>query len=156
MYGSSNRCYFICPDGSSDYFLQHKGIPQGDPLAPVLACLVLHQLLASINKQLLQRASLRLRSCQPGNNGYGSLAATLSYINDTFLFLMYEDLPWFIQSFSSLGLPLGIQLNLHKTKNLTLTTFDDSATVLSSLQHGFLQQALSLLNGVDSESTLGI
>jgi hypothetical protein len=82
--------------------------------------------------------------------------ATLSYMDDTFLFFMYEDLPWFIQSFSSLGLPLGIQLNLHKTKNLTLATSNDSATVLFPLQHGFLQQALSLLNGADSESKLGI
>jgi hypothetical protein len=156
MYGSSNRCFFTCPDGSSDYFLQHEGFPQGDPLAPVLACLVLHQLLQSINKQLLQRAAHRLHSRQPGDDGYGSLAATLSYIDDTFLFLMYDDLPWFIQSFKTLGLPLGIRLNPQKTKILTLTTTDDSATILSPSQFGFLTQALLLLNGAESESKQGI
>jgi hypothetical protein len=95
MYGSANRCYFTTPDGSTDFFLQHEGFPQGDPLAPVLACLVLHQLLEPLNAGLADRASNRLKTKYSGDDGLGSHAATFSYIDDTCSFLSYLDLSWF-------------------------------------------------------------
>jgi hypothetical protein len=153
MYGSANRCYFTTPEGMTDFFLQHEGFPQGDPLAPVLACLVLHQLLEPLNAGLSNRATARLLSKIPGDDGNGSLAATSSYIDDTCAFLDYSDLPWFLQTFSSLGQPLGIKLNRSKTKMLTVTGTGTSAEVLSASQKSSLDQALSLLDGPSSEIT---
>jgi hypothetical protein len=82
MYGAANRCYFTTPDGSTDFFLQHEGFPQGNPLAPVMACLVLHQLLEPLNSGLIARATNRLESKLSGDDGLGSLAATFFYIDD--------------------------------------------------------------------------
>jgi hypothetical protein len=155
MYGSANRCYFTTPEGTTDFFLQHEGFPQGDPLAPVLACLVLHQLLEPLNAGLSDRAATRLLSKATGGDGNGSLAATSSYIDDTCAFLDYSDLPWFLQTFSSLGLPLGIRLNQSKTKILTITGTGTSAEILSASQKTSLDQALSMLNGPSSEITKG-
>jgi hypothetical protein len=108
-----------------------------------------------LNAGLSNRATARLLSKIPGDDGNGSLAATSSYIDDTCAFLDYSDLPWFLQTFSSLGQPLGIKLNRSKTKILTVTGTGTSAEVLSASQKSLLDQALSLLDGPSSESTEG-
>jgi hypothetical protein len=156
MYGAANRCYFTTPDGTTDFFLQHEGFPQGDPLATVLSCLVLHQLLLPLNSGLADRAAQRLRAKLPGDDGFGSHAATSSFIDDTFVFLDYQDLPWFLDTFQSLGLPLGIRLNRTKTKIFTTTASTDSADFLFPSQLSNLQKALSSLDGASSEVRQGV
>jgi hypothetical protein len=135
MYGTYNECFYKTPDGAQDRFLQHEGFPQGDPLATILSCLVLHRLLEQLNARLLQRAKTRLNSKQAGDDGLGSQSATSSFIDDTFAYLTYEDLAPFLQDFKELGPPLGIRLNRTKTKILTTTsTQPSSITHLSTTQ----------------------
>jgi hypothetical protein len=117
-----------------------------------LACLVLHLLLTQLNSELVDRAGTRRKQLrQSGDDGLGSVAASYSYIDDTFLFLSYDDLPWYIRQFQILGAPLGIHLNTTKTKILTVTTDSPSAPLLSPAQNTSLQEALALLTGPSSE-----
>jgi hypothetical protein len=155
MYGTYNECFYKTPDGAQDRFLQHEGFPQGDPLATILSCLVLHRLLEQLNARLLQRAKTRLNSKQAGDDGLGSQSATSSFIDDTFAYLTYEDLAPFLQDFKELGPPLGIRLNRTKTKILTTTSTQPSSTHLSTTQLHHLHLALAELNGKDSEVTHG-
>jgi hypothetical protein len=105
MHGEANHCYFRTPEGDLSSFLQAEGFRQGDPLASILSCLVLHHLLEQLNTRALCRARLRLTAKIPRDNGKGSQAATSSFIDDTFAFLPYEDLALFIQDFKELGPP---------------------------------------------------
>jgi hypothetical protein len=43
-----NNCFFHRPDGTLDFFVQEDGFPQGVPLSPALACLVIFQTLEPI------------------------------------------------------------------------------------------------------------
>jgi hypothetical protein len=143
------------PEGALSSFLQAEGFPQGDPLASILACLVLHRLLEQLNTRALHRARLRLPAKIPGDDGKGSQAATSSFMDDTFAFLPYEDLALFIQEFKELGPPLGIRLNRSKTKILTTTATQPSRTLLSPLQRHHLHLALADLAGPNQEITQG-
>jgi hypothetical protein len=155
MYGEANHCYFRTPQGDQDFFLQNEGFPQGDPLASILSCLVLHRLLEQLNARAHTRAQLRLATKNPGDDGLGSQAATSSFIDDTFAYLTYEDLLPFILDFKELGAPLGIRLNRSKTQILTTTTTQPSHSLLSASQLHHLHLALAELEGPDSEITQG-
>ena len=115
MYGDANHCYFRTPEGTQDFFLQHNGFPQGNPLPSILSCLVLHILLEQLNTCARHRATQRLMAKDPGNDSLGSQASTSSFIDDTFAFLPYKDLLPFFQDFKELGLSLGNRLNRTKT-----------------------------------------
>jgi hypothetical protein len=152
MYANSNRCYFLTPTGTLDFFTQHEGFPQGDPLATILACLVLHKLLVPLNQSLKERALSRRRIHRfAGDDGQGSLSATSSYIDDCNSFVPYIDLTFFITEFRRLGPPLGIHCNLIKTKILTTITHAPNSTPLSTSNHQHLSDALNLLHGPSSE-----
>jgi hypothetical protein len=155
MYENPNRCFFHRPDGSLDFFIQEDGFPQGDPLSPALACLVINRILGPINAMLEKRAQARRTTHQRGDDGCGSKSAAHAYFDDAFAFLPYDDLPIFIETFQRLGPPIGIILNKTKTKILTLPTTHATITTLTTPQYTSLQQALSLLNGPTSEITGG-
>ena len=155
MYGDANHCYFRTPDGTQDSFLQHEGFPQGDPLASILSCLVLHRLLEQLNIRARHRATQRLAAKDPGDDGIGSHAATSSFIDDTFTFLPYDDLLPFLKDFKELGPPLGIRLNRTKTLILTTTSDRPSHAHLSPTQLHHLHLALAELEGPSSEITGG-
>jgi hypothetical protein len=151
MYEAPNKCFFHRPDGTLDFFIQEDGFPQGDPLSPALACLVIHQILQPLNETLRNRAQQRRLNHQLGDDGCGSKSATHAYFDDAFAFLPYEDLPIFIQTIQTLGPPLGIHLNKTKTQILTLPESHETTTTLTATQLDSLHLALSLLNGPDSE-----
>jgi hypothetical protein len=117
---------------------------------------VLNQLLVPLNSGLADVPLNACRGKQPGDDGLGSQAATSSFIDDTFVFLDNHDLPWFLDTFQTLGRPLGIQLNRSKTKIFTVTASTDSAEILSPSQLLHLRQAHSLLDGASSEIREGI
>ena len=71
MYGQPTHCYYRCPDGSLNFFLQEEGFPQGDPLSPAFACLVLAVLFNSLNTSLASRAQARSRDHHFGDDGRG-------------------------------------------------------------------------------------
>jgi hypothetical protein len=115
MYGQRNHCYFHCPDGSIDCFLQEEGFPQGHPLAPALSCLVLlHLLFKPLNDSLTTRASSRVHHQDFGDDGRGSCMAVMAYLDDATLFPPYIDLPVILQFFYNKPPPLGIFLSLGK------------------------------------------
>jgi hypothetical protein len=151
MYEKSNLCFFHRPDGSLDSFTQEDGFPQGDPLSPALACLVINRILTAVNTTLRDRAQTRRALRQLGNDGCGSKSAAHAYFDDAFSFVPYEDLPAFIDTFQRIGAPMGIILNKHKTKILTVPVTQDTASTLSPPQQLGLHKALSMLNGPASE-----
>jgi hypothetical protein len=48
VYQPSNRCFFHTPNGTVQSFTQEDGFPQGDPLSPALACLVILRCLRKV------------------------------------------------------------------------------------------------------------
>jgi hypothetical protein len=89
MYDAPNRCHFLDPDGQRDFLTQNDGAPQGDPLS----ALVLHDFLAEYQEAQSHRAKERLAKCNPGDDGWGSIAVPRHYIDDGLYFLPYEDPP---------------------------------------------------------------
>jgi hypothetical protein len=73
-----------------------------------------------------------------------------SYIDDTGCFLTAVDLPWFIRRLQELGPPIGLHLNLGKTKILTSTTGQSPIPRLPRATQECLEEALNLL-GPDAE-----
>jgi hypothetical protein len=144
LYDTANTCWFRTEDASWSSFLQEEGFPQGCPLSPLLACLVLHEILTDLNRSLASRAAARSDPLLPTTN--------LSYIDDTGACLRYEDLPFYISEFDRLGIPHGIRLSLTKTKLLTSVT--GTSPTLSAHNAPFLHQALDIL-GPSSELTSG-
>jgi hypothetical protein len=59
LCSANNNCWCCKPDGTFDAFERTKGFAQGCPLSPFLASLVPHILLADINTQLKQCATIR-------------------------------------------------------------------------------------------------
>jgi hypothetical protein len=78
-----------------------------------------------------------------------------SYIDDTGCFLTAVDLPWFIRRLQELGPPIGLHLNLGKTKILTSTTGQSPIPRLPRATQECLEEALNLL-GPDAEQTSGV
>ena len=67
-------------------------------------------------------ASERNRQGFPGDDGRGSSSTTSSLIDDTSTFLHPHDIIPFLTACRTMGAPLGLHLNLGKTKLLTTTT----------------------------------
>jgi hypothetical protein len=106
MYSNPNRCYFHCPDGTLDFFLQENGFPQGNPFSPALACLVIHRFLKVIVAQLSQRVKTHWNRSILGDDSCGSKLA----------FQAYSDLPFVLHSIQTDGRSKGISMNKTKTK----------------------------------------
>jgi hypothetical protein len=121
-----------------------EGFPQGCPLSPLLACLVLHKIFSKLNRSLASRATARLDPLPPTTN--------LSYIDDTGTALRYINLPFYITEFNRLGHPHGIHLSLTKTK--LLTSIIGTSPTLAAHDAPFLHQALQTL-GPSSKLTSG-
>ena len=137
---------------------QEEGFPQGCPLSPLFACLVLLSLTTRLNREQAQRAHKRQQNGAASDDNHGGLAHTASIMDDTSVCLPHDDLEWFIQRFSELGKPLGIDLNCNKTKILTATNGASPRNTLSAHNKARLQAALARLspsNPDDAEITTG-
>ena len=126
-------------------FDQQEGFPQGCPLSPLLACIVLGDLATRLNTELAARAQQRLASGTPGDDNRGSKAHTTSIMDDKSVCLSHTDLPWFIRRFQELGDPMGIHLSCSKTKILTSTNGISPISALPAEAAAALTEALSLL-----------
>jgi hypothetical protein len=136
IYGEPNKCWYRKPDNTWDYFYQHEGFAQGCPLAPVLASLVLHQVLEIINQELIDRA-IQQNDDTP--------AFSTSYFDDTSSMLRFPDLLFYLERFTELGPQHGIVLNYGKTKILTSTDGKSPLNLLPVPDAEALQAALDFL-----------
>lgn len=96
--------------------------------------------LQPINQQLQKR----IRQC---NTRMQPPQVTLLYHDDTpSIVLPYEDIPWFLTTFQTLGDPLDIRLNLTKTQILLSFTDESPIEHLSQTQQQSLIQAMMMLS----------
>jgi len=119
LYFHESKCWYRNEKGERNSFARMEGSSQGCPFAALLACLVLHDVLAPIHIQLQQRAKNRKQSQGPDDDGQGSLAIIMSYIDDCTLSIPYQDLKWFMDEFNRRGSPVGCILKPKKCKMLT-------------------------------------
>ena len=140
--------WFFNDKGEADKLLQDEGFPQGCPLSPLFACLVLLTVTIQINKEQLQRALRRKKAGDAHDDGKGRQAHTASIMDDTSICLPHVDLPWFLARFEELGALLGVQLNKAKTQILTTTTAITATTdgYLPTQAQQHLTDALRHLN----------
>ena len=82
------------------------GVQQGDPLGPLLFCLVLHQVLQKVKSRLPQT---------PGSLG-GDLDATAFYLDDGIVAGDWEKLAAWLATFQSEGEKCGMYLNRAKSE----------------------------------------
>jgi hypothetical protein len=94
--------------------------------------------LQPINQQLHKRIRQRNTAEPP--------PVTLSYHDDTSIVVPYEDIPWFLTTFQTLGNPLGIHLNLTKTQILMSLTDESPLEHLSLTQQQSLIQAMTMVS----------
>jgi hypothetical protein len=111
LYTSPNTCWYKSAEsGYFRKFLQNEGFAQGCPMSGGFAALVLSILLRKINNELQEQHTPDTTEAPAPH--------TTSFVDDTNLFLPSEKVEWFTSRFAELGKPLGIKLNLQKTKLL--------------------------------------
>jgi hypothetical protein len=147
LYSNPNTCWHKSPLTHFDNFLQWEGFAQGCPLSGAFADIVLATILQPLNQQLQERLQQRNEPFPP--------PTTLSYHDDTSAVLPYEDIPWFLDTFQTLGNPIGIRLNLQKTTILTSLSAESPLPYLQQHQQQSLTQAFTML-GPQAEHRHGI
>ena len=112
-----------------------EGFSQGCPASPVFAAIVLHVILEQLQQELNIRAASRKSNGDNGDDGMGTLALILAYVDDcnALLHHHHNDIPFFLQRFTELATPLGAVLNTEKTRILTATNY--ASTVDKMLAH---------------------
>jgi len=143
LYYQPSKCWYRNPAGEREFFLRQEGSSQGCPFAAFLACLVLHEVLSPISKELSKRAATRKSNDDPGDDGLGSNAILMSYIDDCTLSLHYVDLLYFIEKFNEIGHPLGCKLKEQKCQVLTSTTNISPLPYLSANHAASLTKVLT-------------
>ncbi len=96
-----------------------EGVNQGCPLSPIFATLVLHRVLKPVAEQLQLRAKSRVQNNNLGDDGHGSLAHLLAYMDNISTTVAYEDVEFFCTEIDRLGAPRGCFVNPMKTRILT-------------------------------------
>ena len=141
LYDTANACWYRTPDSDWSVFSQHEGFAQGCPLSPVFAALVLNLVLPQLNRELDARTSAR------------GLPRTdsLSYLDDTGIFLRFADISFFLERLSTLGRPHGIFISYDKTHLLTSTTGASPMPLLAPSDATALTEALDFLASHDNK-----
>ena len=152
LTGKPCQSWFFDADKNPSQFLQEEGFPQGCPLSPLFACLLLLALTNKINKEQAARAAVRKTNGDDYDDGKGGVAHTASIMDDTSICLPHQDIDWFLQRFQQLGEPMGIQLNVTKTKILTSTSHESPLERLQPQHRSSLQHALHLLSPNDPKA----
>lgn len=127
LYHTPNECWYHTPQQDYQCFPQEEGFTQGCPLSKAFADVVLTLVLQPLNLQLRERIHRRNPNTTP--------PSTLSYHDDTSIVIPYPDITWFLNTFQTLGMPLGIHLNLSKTQLLTSLTPDNPNLSSEDQQH---------------------
>ncbi|MGH7954424.1 MAG: reverse transcriptase domain-containing protein, partial [Gloeomargaritales cyanobacterium] len=121
MYKFPAKVWYQLPRGEWQHFLQIEGFPQGCPLSPFFAALVLHCILSEIDNDLRAKADFRRLNGDQGDDGAGSVTDIFALLDDTQSVVPYEDLLFLFRRFVELGAPLGCILAQGKCKILTST-----------------------------------
>ena len=143
LYYEDTKCWYRKPDGSRDFIWRREGSSQGCPFAAFLASLVLCNIINTINQELAQRASSRKTNGDTSDDGLGTRALIMSYIDDTTVSIGYDDLRFFLDRFKQLGDPLGCILKPQKCNILTST---DGTSPIHSLSPNHQQDLTYCLN----------
>ena len=94
-----------------------EGFSQGCPASPVFAAIVLNDIFCKIYPELKLRAEQRKANGDLGDDGLGTLALILAYIDDVNSMLHHEDVDFFLIRFRQLAGPLGAVLNTKKRES---------------------------------------
>ena len=153
LYDGPNTCWYKpAHDSTHQYFLQHEGHAQGDPLSGAFSSIPLALLLDQIRPQLIQRQQQQQSLTNP-TTPQPLLHAPRCYMDDTSVLLHHEDISWFINQFLQHGPQFGIHLNLTKTQLLTATDHSPTHTTTHPHPNPHIRQALHLLTSSDSHPT---
>jgi hypothetical protein len=119
FYENAGTVHHKWDDGSWRTLLMKEGVSQGCPLSPLFASFVVTRLLEPINKLLRQRASDRLASGNPGDDGLGGISHLLGYVDGISSCIYLHGLPFLCNTLKTLGASLGCFVNPSKTCILT-------------------------------------
>jgi len=134
LYYEDTKCWYRQPDGRRNFILRKEGSSQGCPFAAFLACLVLDDIIKKIDSELHVRATSRKNNNCISDDGLGTRAIVMSYIDDTTVSIGFEDLKYFLDRFNELGTPLGCVLKKQKCQIMTST--NGSSPILNlNIQH---------------------
>jgi len=154
LYYDNTKCWYRKPDGRRDFLWRREGSSQGCPFAAFLASLVLSDIINTINLELSQRASLRKTQSQTSDDGQGTRALIMSYIDDTTVSIGYDDLRFFLDRFKELGEPLGCILKPQKCNILTSTDGTSPILSLSETHQSDLMYCLNTYCGNQSDGEI--
>ncbi|MGH7973966.1 MAG: hypothetical protein ACREBR_00470, partial [bacterium] len=154
MYLLPAQVWFQLPNGEWNNFLQIEGFPQGCPLSPFFAALVLHCILLPLDTELRSRASNRLYNGDPGDDGFGSLTDLFAFLDDTSSVVPFGDLLFLLRRFVEMGHPLGCHLAQGKCTILSSTCGVSPRYFLSSDHRYNLDQVLTTYCGGQSGELL--
>ena len=124
LYEKDGETYVRMGDGTWAVINVTEGFSQGCPLSPVFAALVLNAILRQLQPELEARARSRLARGDKGDDGKGSIALLMAYVDDVNILLHHEDINWFLKRFVELAGPRGGKLNTLKTRILTSTSHE--------------------------------
>ena len=119
LYYHPTKCWYRTESGERKFFLRLEGSSQGCPFAAMLACLVMHDVLTPIIADLQKRAHRRRNHPTNDDDGLGSMAITMTYIDDCTVSINYEDIQFFMDEFNAIGRRMGCTLKPQKCKILT-------------------------------------
>ena len=126
LYGLSGKAHYRWHDGSWRWFDMDEGANQGCPLSGMFASLVLHHVLVPLDMELQQRAADRLANNDRGDDGHGSVATIMSYVDDVTGSVPHVDMAFFERRFKHHAEPLG---GFWQTKSRILTSCDGSSII---------------------------
>jgi len=121
LYYEDTKCWYRQPDGRRNFILRKESSSQGCPFAAFLACLVLDDIIKKIDNELHVRATSRKNTNCISDDGLGTRAIVMSYIDGTTVSIGFEDLKFFLDRFNELGTPLGCVLKPQKCQIMTST-----------------------------------
>ena len=97
-------------------------VSQRCPLSPILALLVVTNLLQPLDNELRERAATRPQNGDPGDDGFGGITHLFGCVDDVSTCVPLADLKLLCDQFATIGAPLGCFLNPMKTHILTSTS----------------------------------
>ena len=122
LYGNDGTVHHRWEDGGWRTISMIEGLNQGCPLSSIFAALVLDRILRPLDNSLKIRSTARLASGDTGDDGYGSIAHILAWVDDVTSGVPLIDLAFYFEEFCRLATPLGLDLNTFKTRILTSVT----------------------------------
>ncbi|MGH7955143.1 MAG: hypothetical protein ACREOZ_04200, partial [Gloeomargaritales cyanobacterium] len=142
MYLIPAKVWVQLPRGEWEHILQIEGFPQGCPLSPFFAALVLHGILTNLDGELRERAETRRKKGNTGDDEQGGITDLFAFLDDTQTAVPYDDLLFLFRRFVALGAPLGCLLAQGKCKILTSTCGVSPRDSLSVQHQNALNEAL--------------